>query len=96
MIAQANENPEEITADVVYSGDKGELRKAPSLTASLEVFTSTVEQEDYLMGEYQQKAAENGLLTEVIFGRNEPPLHHFHKTFRKALGLPALEKHADH
>ncbi len=96
MIAQANENPEEITADVVYSEDSRELRQEPSLTASLEVFTSTVEQEDYLMGEYQQKAAENGLLPEVIFDRNEPPLHHFHKTFRKALGLPAIDKHDDH
>ena len=56
------------------------------------VFTSTVEEEDYLMGEYQQKASENGLLTEVIFGRNEPPLHHFHRTFREKLGLSALEK----
>lgn len=63
---------------------------------SLEILASTVEQEDYLMGEYQQKAAENGLLTEVIFGRNEPPLHQFRKTFRKALGLPALDKHDDH
>ena len=85
-----------MTADVVYRRDNGGLRQEPSLTASMEVFTSTVEQEDYLMGEYQQKAAENGLLTEVNFGRNEPPLHHFHKTFRKALGLPALDKHDDH
>ena len=56
------------------------------------VFASTVEEEDYLMGEYQQKASENGLLTEVIFGRNESPLHHFHRTFREKLGLSALEK----
>ncbi len=44
------------------------------------------------MGEYQQKASENGLLTEVIFGRNESPLHHFHRTFREKLGLSPLEK----
>ena len=92
MISQADENPDEITADVVYRRDNGEPRREPSLTASMEVFTSTVEHEDYLMGEYQQKAAENGLLTEVIFGRNEPPLHHFHRTFREKLGLSPLEK----
>ena len=92
MRAQADENPEEITADIVYRRDNGEPRREPSLTASMEVFTSTVEQEDYLMGEYQQKAAENGLLPEVIFGRNEPPLHHFHKTFREKLGLTPLEE----
>ena len=43
------------------------------------------------MGEYQQQSAENGLLKEVIFGRNEPALHHFHNSFRQALGLKALE-----
>ena len=35
-----------------------------------EVFKSTVENEDYVMGEMQQKAAESGLLKEIIFGRN--------------------------
>jgi len=44
------------------------------------------------MGEYQQKSAENGLLSQIQFGRNEPPLHHLHRTFRAELGLPPLEK----
>jgi hypothetical protein len=44
------------------------------------------------MGEFQQKTAQNGLLEFVIFGRNEPPLHHFHKTFREVLELSPLEK----
>jgi hypothetical protein len=35
--------------------------------------------------------AENSLLKEVIFGRNEPALHHFHNSFRQALGLKGLE-----
>ncbi len=59
--------------------------------ASLEVFSSTVEQEDYVMGEMQQRAAETGMLKEIIFGRNEPALHHFHRNFREALGQPPLE-----
>ena len=33
---------------------------------------------------------ESGLLDSVIFARNEPPLHHYHNTFRAALGMPAL------
>lgn len=37
------------------------------------------------MGEMQQRRAENGLLTEIIFGRNEPAPHHFHSSYRKAL-----------
>lgn len=63
-----------------------------SLEASLEVFHSTVEREDYVMGEMQQRAAENGQLKEVIFGRNEPALHHFHNNYREALGQPPLER----
>ena len=44
------------------------------------------------MGEHQQIAAQNGLLDHVLFGRNEPALHHYHNTFRAALGMPPLEK----
>ncbi|MEM7002204.1 MAG: SRPBCC family protein [Pseudomonadota bacterium] len=59
--------------------------------ATLEVFKSTVEQEDYVMGEMQQRAAENGQLKEILFGRNEPALNHFHSSYREALGEPPLE-----
>ncbi len=62
-----------------------------TLEASLEVFRSTVENEDYVMGEMQQRAAENGMLKEIIFGRNEPALHHFHNNYREALGQPPLK-----
>lgn len=61
-----------------------------SLQASIEVFTSTVEQEDYLMGETTQRAAESGLLGDVIFGRNEPALHHYHNTIREVFGQEPL------
>ena len=56
------------------------------------VFTSTVEEEDYLMGEYQQKASENGLLTEVIFPRNESPLHRFSSDFPRKAWAVSLRK----
>mgnify|MGYP001496852874 CR=1 FL=1 len=61
------------------------------LKQNMEVFHSTIELEDYVMGEMQQKAAENGQLKEIIFGRNEPALHHFHSNYREALGQPPLE-----
>jgi hypothetical protein len=70
--------------------ERGEERA--SLANALEVFKSTVENEDYVMGEMQQKAAESGLLKEIIFGRNEPALHHFHNNYRAALGEPLLER----
>lgn len=39
----------------------------------------------------QQKAAASGRLKEVILGRNEPALHHFHQNYREALNEPPLE-----
>jgi hypothetical protein len=58
----------------------------------MEIFDSTIEQEDYQMGETTQQAAESGLIDHVLFGRNEPALHHYHNTFRAALGMPPMEK----
>jgi phenylpropionate dioxygenase-like ring-hydroxylating dioxygenase large terminal subunit len=89
MDALVEETPATITPDMVYGTNE---ERRPSLAATMEVFNSTIEQEDYLMGEYQQKSAENGLLREIMFGRNEPALHHFHSTFRNRLGLSPLEK----
>ena len=63
-----------------------------SVEAAREIFDSTIEQEDYLMGETTQKSAESGLIDHVIFGRNEPALHHYHNTYRAALGMTPLEK----
>ena len=56
------------------------------------MFASTIEQEDYLMGEHQQRAAESGQIDHLVFGRNEPALHHYHTHFREALGLSPLER----
>ena len=74
----------------VYNPDERRDR-AGSVEASMEVFYSTVELEDYAMGEMQQRSAETGMLKELTFGRNEPALHHFHRSFREALGQPPLE-----
>ena len=73
-----------------YKFQEGATR-SPSIESALEVFTSTIEYEDYVMGEYQQQAAESGLAGEAIFGRNEPVLHHFHRSYREALGMPHFE-----
>ncbi|MFT7246498.1 MAG: phenylpropionate dioxygenase-like ring-hydroxylating dioxygenase large terminal subunit [Candidatus Azotimanducaceae bacterium] len=83
------EGGRKVSADTVYDIEQ---RGPPSFESTMEVFSSTIEKEDYLMGELQQKSAQNGLLTHVMFGRNEPPLHHFHSTFREVLGLEPLEK----
>ncbi len=87
--AQATGNT--ITLDEVYDFE-ARKEKIPSLETVNEVFDSTIEQEDYLMGELIQRSAEDGTMKEVVFGRNEPALHHYHNTYRAALGLSPLEE----
>ena len=81
-----------ITADNVYDYEAPGPGVAGTLASSMEVFNSTIEQEDYLMGETTQRAVESGTVKHLIFGRNEPALHHYHNSFREALNLPPLER----
>ncbi|MEM9573165.1 MAG: aromatic ring-hydroxylating dioxygenase subunit alpha [Pseudomonadota bacterium] len=85
-----DQNAREQAVKDTYKFQEGATR-SPTIEGSLEVFTSTIEYEDYVMGEYQQQAAESGLAGEAIFGRNEPVLHHFHRSYREALGMPHFE-----
>ena len=72
--------------------NKEALEADPSmLQARAAAFGNVVESEDYAAAETTQRAAESGLLDYVIFSRNEPPLHHYHNTFREALGMEPLE-----
>ncbi len=68
---------------------------SPSGAAALDVGAqlpgSTAAGQDYVMGEMQQRAAENRQLKEIIFGRNGPALHHFHRNSREPLKQSPLE-----
>ena len=55
------------------------------------VFGDVIRDEDYWVAEGSQASADAGLQDYVLFGRNEPALHHYHNTFREALGRPPLE-----
>ena len=79
------------SSDVYDYDSRRQAAYVDELASSLEVFRSTVEHEDYVMGEMQQRAAENGQLKHILFGRNEPALHHFHSNFQAALGEAPLE-----
>lgn len=59
-------------------------------------FASIIRDEDYVMSASQQAIANSGALAEVVFGRNEPALHHYHNTYRAALGMELLPLLADH
>jgi len=78
--------------DVYKTRVPGDGNAVFSLEASVEVFASTIENEDYLMGETTQKAALSGALKYLRFGRNEPALHHYHSTFRQVLKRPPLQE----
>ncbi|MEQ1698671.1 MAG: aromatic ring-hydroxylating dioxygenase subunit alpha [Ilumatobacteraceae bacterium] len=53
-------------------------------------FAEIIRDEDYVMGASQQAAANSGALRNVVFGRNEPTLHHYHNTYRRVLCQPLL------
>jgi hypothetical protein len=46
---------------------------------------ATVEQEDFPLAEGMQRGFRSGPQREVLFGRNEPALQHFHKSVKAAL-----------
>src|SRR5262249_7826694 len=45
----------------------------------------TVKDEDFALGEKMQRAVMSGLQAQVVYGRNEPALIHFHERLRAAL-----------
>ena len=54
-----------------------------------EIAIRTVMEEDFPLGERMQIGFESGATPEVIYGRNEPSLVHFHSSIRNALGVSA-------
>ena len=63
------------------------------LSATVELLLSTVEHEDYWMAEQAQITANSGKVENFLFGRNEPALQHFHKSYRELLGDPPLHEY---
>lgn len=54
-------------------------------------FARVIRDEDFTIGATIQDGLNAGIQKEVLFGRNEPPLHHYHNTYREALGLEPFE-----
>ena len=48
-------------------------------------FGQIIRDEDYAVGESQQITANSKAMESVIFGRNEPALHHYHSTYERVL-----------
>lgn len=62
-----------------------------SLADRMAAFAAVIDAEDHVIAASNQIGALSGAQDHLIFGRNEPALHHFHSTFRKALGQQPLE-----
>ena len=54
------------------------------------IFGQVIRDEDYAAAALSQRGANAGTQEYFIFGRNEPALHHYHNTYREALGMAAL------
>jgi hypothetical protein len=68
------------------------LAAAPEATAAVpKRFAEIIRDEDYVAAAASYRGARSGSLEHFLFGRNEPALHHYHKTYREALGLPPLD-----
>ena len=55
-------------------------------------FADVIKEEDYVAAADSHKSLMSGAIDFLTFGRNEPMLHHYHNTYREALGLVPLEK----
>ena len=58
--------------------------------ARAKIFGDVIRDEDYAVASGSQMSADAGLQDYVLFGRNEPALHHYHNTYRKVLGMEPL------
>ena len=54
-------------------------------------FGDIIRDEDYVAAADSHKGLMSGTIKELTFGRNEPMLHHYHQTYREALGLEPIE-----
>jgi hypothetical protein len=54
-------------------------------------FAEIIRDEDYAVAARSQLGADAGKPEYAVFGRNEPALHHYHNTYREALGMEPLE-----
>ncbi len=86
------ENPSRSFSRISFYARPGALEAEGSIVRDLAVrFGAIIRDEDYVAAASTGRGAQAGLVEHFLFGRNEPALHHYHKTYREALGLPELE-----
>ena len=56
--------------------------------ANMDLVTRVVQTEDFPVGRTIQAGLASGAQVELVYGRNEPAMIHWHQQLRRALGLP--------
>jgi len=75
----------------LYTPEPAETEKARRYwDKNLDLTLRTVEGEDFPLAEGMQRGFYSGAQPCVTYGRNEPALAHFHRSVRRALGLPPV------
>ncbi len=70
----------------LYTPEKAVTEKARRhWDRNMDLLLATVEKEDFPLSEGIQRGFYSGAQDEVLFGRNEPCLHHFHRSVKDAL-----------
>ena len=86
------DNPDRCLSRVTFYARPEALAQDPEgLRSPPQAFADIIRDEDYVAAAASHQGAKAGLVDHFLFGRNEPALHHYHKTYRAALGLPPLE-----
>ena len=87
------ENPNKSLSRVnFYTNPKAlETHSKEVLEFERNFFAQIIRDEDYWVAAQSHIGAQAAVQDHVIFGRNEPALHHYHQTYRDALGLEPLE-----
>lgn len=71
-----------------FESDRKELIQ---IEERIDGFNMIIRNEDYHVAESTQRSANNGTVSHLLFGRNEPALHHYHNAHRRGLNRPELE-----
>jgi len=72
----------------LYTADPLVPEQAPRLDKSFDGLLAIIDDEDYTMCEQTQRSFHSGAQREILFGRNEPGLIHFHQSIERMLGTP--------
>ncbi len=86
------QDPARSVTRLSFYAPKEALETNPDLVKEVtQNFSDVIRDEDFEVASRAQIGSDCGIHEHVLFGRNEPALHHYHNTYRGALGMPPLE-----